>query len=90
MKVNVDFAGAGMSNNGKGFLREIDGAAAARWAVVHNFDHHALARARVGVPLICRPRACYPIFSVARCFVVPNGVARRRDHHSVVGVPMAR
>lgn len=89
MKINFDLAGVRVGNQGKRFLREINGAAAAGRAVVDYFDHHASPGARVGVALVSGAGARDFVLPIARCPVVPDRVACRRDHHSVIGVAMA-
>lgn len=89
IKLNVDFAGVRIGNNRKCFLRKIDGATAAGRAVVDDSNDNALAGAGVGIALVSGAGARDFVLSVTRRSIVPNGVARRRDHHSVVGVAVA-
>lgn len=72
-------------------LRKVEGSLAARRrAVVDDLHRHALARARLRHALVGRAGARDGVHLPARRSVVPDALARRRDHRPLILVPIAR
>lgn len=86
---NLDFAGVGVSNDGEGLLREINGSSASGRTVVDNFNDNAGSLARFRDTLVSGSDACHSVTSSTSCSVAPNGIACCSYHHSIILVSVA-